>query len=55
MVLNLLVPGQYGQEVPGVSLSLDHVAEGLDEPAALGDVPPAVETRNGAEDGYDTI
>ena len=31
-----------------MSLSLDDVTEGLDEPASLGGVPPAVEARHGA-------
>lgn len=41
-------PGQDGQQVPGVRLSLDHVTQGLDEPTALGSVPPTVEARDGA-------
>ena len=45
-----LVPGEYGEQVPGVSLPLNDVTEGLYEPAALGGVPPAVEARNCAVD-----
>ena len=42
-------PGEYGEEVPGVALVLEDVAERLDEPGASGRVAPAVETGNGAE------
>ena len=41
-------PGQDGQEVPGVSLSLDNITQGLDEPTALGGVSPAVESGDSA-------
>ena len=44
------VPGEYGEQVPGVSLPLNDVTEGLYEPAALGGVPPAVEAWHSAED-----
>ena len=41
-------PGQDGQKVSGVGLSLDDIAQGLDEPTALSGVSPAVESRNSA-------
>ena len=44
------VPGEYGEQVPGVSLPLNDVTEGLYEPAALRGVPPAVEAWHSAED-----
>ena len=43
-----LLPGKDGQQVSRVSLSLNDVTECLDEPTALGCVPPAVEAWHGA-------
>ena len=43
-----LLPGKDGQQVPGVHLSLHDMTECLDEPTAVGAVPPAEEARDGA-------
>ena len=43
-------PGEDGKEVGGVSLSLQHMHQRLNKPAACCCVPPAVEARNSAVD-----
>ena len=43
-------PGEDGEEVGGVSLSLKHVHQRLNKPAACCCVPPAVEAGNSAVD-----